>query len=167
MFSIRRGIGLVCIGLGVLALLAIMRGGAGRWGGRPDRGARLQVRQQPAAAAPQAPAANASPEYLRGYADGLEARQQNAQPLAPQSIRQVRGGGRDRHGGFGWAGLFALPFLILGGLLLFRQQGRRWGRGWSKHGHPLHRAHDRDHDRPLPSRPEAEKPPYTGETHRF
>jgi hypothetical protein len=166
MFSIRRGIGLVCIGLGVLALLAIMRGGAGRWGGRPDRGGRQQVVQQPAAAAP---ANNASPEYLRGYADGLEARQQNAQQVAPQSIRQVRGGGHDRHGGFGWSGLLALPFLILGGLWLFRSQGGRWGRGggWGRPGRRLHRDHDRDYDRPLTPRPEPEKPPYTGETHRF
>jgi hypothetical protein len=142
-----------------------MRGGAGRWGGRPDRGGRQQAVQQPAAA----PATNASPDYLRGYADGLEARQQNAQQVAPQGIRQMRGGGHDRHGGFGWAGLLALPFLILGGLWLFRNQGGRWGRGggWGRPGRRRHHDHDRDHDRPLPARPQAEKPPYTGETHRF
>jgi hypothetical protein len=147
----------------VLALVVMMRGGAGRWGGRPERGGRQHVVQQPAAAAPQAPASNASPDYLRGYADGLEAGQQNAQPVAPQSVRQMRGGGHDRHGGFGWPGLLALPFLILGGLWLLRNQGWRWNRGWGQPGRRLHH----DHDRPLPARPEAEKPPYTGETHRF
>jgi hypothetical protein len=167
MFGSRRGLGLLSIGLGVLALVVIMRGGMGRRGGGPDRGGRQHAVLQPAAAAPQAPASNASPDYLRGYADGLEARQQNAQPVAPQSIRQVRGGGHDRHGGFGWMGLLALPFLILGGLLLLRNQGWRWNRGWGRPGRRPPGRFDRDHDRPLPARPEAEKPPYTGETHRF
>lgn len=152
----RRALGFISIGIGVVSLLFVMRGGWGRWGdGRHERGHR-----QPAAVAPQAQApSNASPDYLRGYADGLEAgQQQSAQQVAPRGARQARfagPGGHDRRGGPGWFGLLALPLLVLAGLMLLRNRGGRgpWNRGHS----------NRDLDQP----PGPEQPPYTGETRNF
>jgi len=160
MYVSRRGLGFISIALGVVALIVILRGSFGRGGfGRQERG------QRPAAVAPQpqAPqaAGNASPDYLRGYADGLEAgQQQNARQAIPQAVRQERFGGRGGHGGRGgpgWLALLALPLLLLGGLMVFRNGRGRW---------PLSRGR-RDLDRPTPARPEPEQAPYTGETRNF
>jgi hypothetical protein len=78
-------------------------------------------------------------------------------------------GGHGGRGGPGWLGLFALPFILLGGLLLFRSRGGRWrwNQSWGHYGRRTPGQPNRDHDRPPPAHPGPEEPPYTGETHRF